>query len=112
MVQLIAFIILFGSLLGILFILLKKIPSLVQLPQQGLGMKDFQSIRDIRGRIGDAYTNFFEKQMLLHRLLSKLKVFVLKMERTIDASLHGIRKKTQEAEKKARRKQDTNTPIV
>lgn len=114
MLQLIVFIVFVSSLLGMLFILFRKIPALVQLPRdQQKNFKDLEGVKSIKGKIGDAYTDFFEKQVILHKLLSKLKVMVLKIERKIDTSLHGIRKKTQEVEKKTRRKGNSgNTTVV
>lgn len=101
MIQLITFIIFLISVLGIIFILAKKIPALIQLPQNGHhGFKKPAKVASLEKKIRDKYFHFFEKQMLLQKLLSKARVWILKIERKIDILLHGIRKKAQELDKK------------
>jgi len=100
MVQLIAFIIFTVSTLVILFILYKKIPVLVQLPKNGYnGFKKPELIFKIEKKIKDYHFHFFKKQMLLHRILSKSIIWILKIERKIGELLHGIRKKAQQLDK-------------
>lgn len=101
MVQLIAFIIFIVSVGALTFILYKKIPVLVKLPQNGRNViKENEFVAEITNRIKNFYFHFFEKQMLLHKLLSKSRIWVLKIERRIDNLLHGIRKNAQELDKK------------
>ncbi|MEK7664316.1 MAG: hypothetical protein AAB340_02700 [Patescibacteria group bacterium] len=101
MVQLIVFIIFIISLCGLLFILYRKIPALVKLPKNGHhGIKKPKIVGDLEKKIKDTHFHFFEKQMFLHRLLSKTKVWILKTETKIDHLLHSIRKKAQELDKK------------
>ncbi len=101
MVQLIALIILIISTSVVVFILYKKIPVLVQLPQNGHhGLKKPEFISKIERKIKDKHFHFFEKQMLLHKLLSFTKVWILKIETKIDKILYGVRKKAQELDKK------------
>lgn len=105
MLQLIVFIIFIVSLVGILFIVLKKIPVLVQLPQNGSsGLKKSKFILHIEKKIKDAYFHFFAKQMLLHKVLSKFRLLTLKAERKIGESLHIIRKKAQELDQQTKKK--------
>ena len=107
MIQLIVFIIFIVSLSGILYILYKKIPTLVVLPQNGHhGFKKPALVAKIEKNFKEHYTHLFKKQMLLHTLLSKFKVWVLKIEKKIDTSLHGIRKNAQKInrEKKGKSK--------
>lgn len=100
MVQLIAFIIFIVSLFGIVFILFKKIPILVELPQNGYhGLKKPEFISNMEKRFKDFYFDFFKKQVYLHKALSKIRILVLKLERKIGDLLHGIRKKSQELDK-------------
>ena len=100
MIQLIATIIFLGSVLGIVFILYKKIPVLVKLPQNGsAGFKKHKIILNIKDKIKYHHFNRFEKKMLLHKLLSWIKVMTLKAEVRIDAVLHRIRKKAQQIDK-------------
>ena len=101
MIQLIVFIIFIVSLSGIIFILYKKIPVLVQLPQNGSnGLKKSEFIAKVEKIIKEKHFHFFEKQMLLHKLLSKIMILILKMERKIGETLHIIRKNAQELDKK------------
>src|SRR3989344_2714967 len=101
MVQLIVFIIFLASLSVIIFILHKKIPVLVSLPQNGHhGLKKPKFISKIEKKVKDTHFHFFEKQMFLHKLLSKAKVWILKTETKIDNLLHGIRKNAQELDSK------------
>ena len=105
MIQLIAFVIFITSLAAISLILYLKIPALLQLPQNGHhGFKKPDFIVKITRIIREKYFHFFEKQMLLHKLLSWVKVTVLKLERKIDGLLHGIRKKAQELDKEITKK--------
>ena len=100
MVQLIAAIIFLVSVSGIIFILYRKVPALVKLPQNGsYGFKKHEFIINIENKIKHHHFHLFEKQMLLHKLLSFIKVFALKLETKIDTILHGIRKKAQQLDK-------------
>ena len=59
---------------------------------------------NIERKIKDTYFHFFEKQMLLHKVLSKFRLLTLKAERKIDESLHIIRKKAQELDQQSKKK--------
>ena len=101
MLQLIVFIIFLLSVLGIAFILYKKIPVLVELPQNGHhGLNKPKFVLKIEKRVESYYLRFFKKKIPLHRLLSKIRVLVLKIETQIYNLLHGIRKKAQEIDNK------------
>ena len=105
MAQLIAFIIFIISVLGIVFVVLKKAPVLVGLPKNGHhGFKKPEIITKIQKKIKAQYFHFFEKQMFLHKLLSWVKIAALKIETKVDALLHGIRKKAQELDREVRKK--------
>ena len=83
------------SLAGISFILVKKIPFLISLPQSGTtGIKKHQIILNTETKIKEIITSF-EKQIILHKVLSWIKVMTLKIETRVDHLLHGIRKKAQ-----------------
>ena len=85
---------------GILFILIKKIPVLNTLSQNGTtGIEKHHYILQIEQKIKKALVAF-EKQILLHKILSWLKCKILKIECGIDNKLHSIRKKAQEGNKK------------
>lgn len=101
MLQLIISIIFIVSFVGVLFILTTKIPVLVSLPKNGTtGLKKPKLIAKLEKDIKAKHFHFFEKQMLLHKTLSLVKVWTLKAETKIDHLLHGIRKKAQELDRK------------
>lgn len=105
MVQLIALIIFLISFLAVAFILYTKMPILNALPKNGHhGIKKHKVILQIERVIKDKYFHFFEKQMLLHKILSKSRIIIMKTERRIDVLLHGIRKKAQQLDKETRKK--------
>ena len=105
MVQLIAFIIFGVSVLGIIFILFKKISVLARLPHNGHhGFKKHKIILEVEKKFKDFHFDFFKKQVWLHKLLSKTKIWTLKVETRIDYLLHGIRKKAQELDKDLKNK--------
>ena len=100
MVQLIALIIFIVSAVVLAFIIYKKIPALVGLPENGHhGLKKPEFIKKIEKKLKEHHFNIFEKQVPLHKILSKTKVWVLKTETKIDNWLHGIRKNAQELDK-------------
>jgi len=87
------------SLGGTLFILARKIPVLNSLPQNGTtGIKKHQIILDTENKIKEILISF-EKQILLHKFLSWVKVMTLKIETRVDMMLHIIRKKAQQIDK-------------
>jgi len=93
----IIFILSFG---GVAFILAKKIPVLVSLPQNGTtGIKKHHIILETEEKIKE-FIVYVQKQILLHKLLSWIKVMILKIERRVDNMLHGIRKKAQQVDRK------------
>jgi hypothetical protein len=96
MIESIALIIFIVSFGGILLILVKKIPVLVNLPQNGTtGIKEHRIFLSIEERIKKIF-NIFEKQIIMHKILSFAKVIILKAETKIDHLLHKIRKKVKE----------------
>lgn len=105
MVQLIAFIIFIISLTGIAFILFKKVPALVNLPQHGHhGFKKSEFILTIEKKIKNIHFDIFHKQVYLHKALSKTRIWILKLERKIGERLHGMRKKAQQLDKEVKKK--------
>lgn len=108
MVQLIATIIFLGSVLGMVFILYKKIPDLVQLSQNGnTGIFKNSIVYNIKNKVENIYT-IFKKQIILHKFLSWVKVMTLKAEIKIDTLLHRIRKKAQQIDKETNGKNGKN----
>ena len=73
MQELIAFIILICSFVGVLVILARKIPVLNELPQTGsAGIRDHHFVLNLEERL-KAVITFFEKQIFLHKFLSWVK---------------------------------------
>jgi hypothetical protein len=96
MIELIASIIFIISLGGIFLMLAKKMPVLIKLPQNGTaGIRDHRIVLHFEEKIKEFYFNF-KKQVSLHKILSWLKCFVIKIEVQIDHLLHDIRKKAKE----------------
>lgn len=91
MFELIATIILIVSLAGIAVILYRKVPVLVELPEvveKPPGENIFLVIKKkIKG--------VFPKQIVLHKILSWIKILTLKIETKIDKLLNIVRKKAQ-----------------
>ena len=105
MVQLITFIIFLISASVVAVILYRKIPVLIELPQNGHhGIKKPELVMNVEKKVKDFHFHFFKKQILLQKILSFMKVLVLKIENKIDVLLHGVRKKTQEVVKETKRK--------
>jgi hypothetical protein len=105
MFELIALIIFVVSTLGLIAMLYSKVPQLVKLPQNGsIGFKKHDFLVRIENKIKDTHFHLFEKQMLLHKILSYAKVYALRIERKIDGYLHQIRKNSQQLDKKSKEK--------
>ena len=104
MIELIAAIILVISLGGALFILVRKVPVLATLSQNGsTGIKDHRIVLSIGNKVKEVFLAF-EKQIFLHKFLSWVKVMTLRIETRIDVLLHKIRKKAQEVDKNLKKK--------
>jgi len=99
MIESIIAIIFIVSLLAVMFVLYKKLPVLSSLPKNGTtGIKEHHYFLHIEKKVKDFFL-FFEKQILLHKFLSFLKVAVLKIETKIDGWLHKVRKNAQKKSK-------------
>jgi len=74
MIELIALIIFIISFGGIIFILVRKIPVLVKLPQNGTtGIKEHRIFLSIEEKIKNIFSKF-ENQIIMHKILSFAKV--------------------------------------
>lgn len=101
LIVLFIFILSFG---GILFISIRKIPVLIDLPKNGTtGIEKHKLVINFRDRIKNIIL-FFENQIFLHKLLSWIKVIILKIEVKVDSLLHKIRKRAQLANRKPKNK--------
>jgi hypothetical protein len=92
------------SLGGALLILIKKIPAVSSLPQNGTsGIKKYRFISNTENKIKEILISF-EKQIFFHKILSWIKCLTLKFETKIDKLLHKIRKKAQQIDKEIKNK--------
>lgn len=92
------------SLGGVLLILIRKIPILTSLPQNGeSGIKEHKLVIGLGDKV-KAVVTAIEKQIFLHKFLSWVKVMTLKIETKVDHLLHKIRKKAQQVDKKLEQK--------
>lgn len=99
MIELFFLITLLISIAGIVFILSKKMPALNTLPHHGsAGIKKHKAVLKIQSKVKRIST-YFENQIILHKLLSWIKIATLKVERIVDEKLHKIRKKAQKKNK-------------
>jgi len=84
---------------GVIFILVRKTPSLSLLPHNGsLGIRKHRIILNTESKIKQISVSF-KKQIFLHKFLSWVKVMALKIETRTDVLLHKIRNKAQQVEK-------------
>ena len=105
MIILVSFIVFIISAAAVVMIVYKKMPALAELPHDGHhGFKKPEVVAKLQKKITEHHFHFFKKQMLLHKILSKTRILILKLERRIDVMLHGIRKNAQELDKKMRPK--------
>lgn len=104
MIELIFLVIFILSFGGVVFILARKIPVLVTLPQNGkTGIRKHHYILELEQKVKKVFI-YFEKQILLHKILSWVKCMTLKVEVKIDHLLHSIRKKAQKIDKELKEK--------
>lgn len=102
MAGLIAKIFLGGSLIGIGTILIRKIPVLVEIPEEEIEkfdwkiffLKPFNWIKDLK---------IFSSKLFLQKILSRVKILTLVIERKTESKLQGLR---EEAKSKRDRKND------
>jgi len=104
MINLIAAIIFFGSLLGMGVILVRKIPVLRELP-----LEIEKPQKSLFSRFKNQVKTFgplksFPSESILHKLLSKTRILTLKMESRISVWQHLLREKEK---KKKEIKNDT-----
>lgn len=97
MIELIAGIVFLGSIFGMGFILVKKMPVLVSLPEVSEGIVRENFILRLKGRIKNLpFIKSFSLELFLQKTLSKIRVLILKLENKIANLLQKLRKKSQE----------------
>jgi len=96
MITLIFSVIFIISFAGLGFILYKKMPTLLTLPESKNNIiRDHHIILNAENKIKEIFV-YFEKQIWLHKFLFWIKCIVSKIEHGLDDWLHKIRKKAQE----------------
>lgn len=86
---------LFGSLCGIIVILIRKIPVLAELPVDNTKKTGF--LEKIKNKMGDRkILNGFSSEILLQKLLSKIRITTLKIENKTSNWLSKLRQKSLE----------------
>lgn len=96
MIELIAIIILSGSIFGILVISIRKIPALKTLPETG--SKGFLPafLFGLKGKIQNIpFLKSSSLEMFLQKVLSKIRVLTLKVENRIACWLQNLRQRSQ-----------------
>ncbi len=101
MLELIALIILIGSILGILIILLRKIPALADLPEVIEKPQEGSLALKLKNKVG----NIFPKEIVLQKTLSHFRILMLKIEKKTDDLLQKLRKKSKEKQKTSDKKE-------
>ena len=98
MAELIAKIILGGSLIGIGMILVRKIPILVEMPEmETKELEQKSSFLRLGARLGSL--KLFSPNLVLQKILSKVRILILRIERKTDDKLQKLREE-------AKRKKD------
>ena len=83
-----------GSLGGIIFILRKRLGELKALPEnREFGIAELAG--ELRHRVQQsAVGQSYAPEKLLHRILSKIRVFILRIERQVALRLENLRKRS------------------
>jgi len=87
MFELIAGIIFIGSIFGIAMVLFRKIPVLAELPV----VFDKNSGERVLLEIKNKAKSIFPKEVFLQKILSQIRIIIMKIERKIDGWLQKIR---------------------
>lgn len=92
MLQLISFVILVISLSGIALMLNRKIPALMNLPVNGkTSFKKYAFVEKF-GHKTKEILEYFDHIAFIHKIVSLIKILVLKIEVKVDTILHSLRR--------------------
>lgn len=92
MIELFAIVILVIGLIGMGVIIVRKIPVLAELSAQEIGPS---SLRNLKKKIRDGRTfKSFSKEILLQKMLSKIRILTLKTENKTGTWLEKLRQKS------------------
>lgn len=93
MIELIFIIILVLSLIGLGVILMRKIPSLVKLPEPAGDLQKVVILRIKEKARALPYIRGFSYEIYLQRILSRIRVLTLKTDNKTSGWLEGLRRK-------------------
>ncbi|MDP2637209.1 MAG: hypothetical protein Q8P03_01200 [bacterium] len=98
MANIIAFITLVSSITGLAYLISRKVPALLSVSTQS----DESLVATLKNGVEDStvFKWFTSPEILLQTLLSKVRIFALRLEGKADEWLVGMRKKSQEESKK------------
>ncbi len=85
------------SVLGIVLILVKKIPVLVELPEASAPVLS-NVFKERAERVAPDFSGF-SPEKFLQKVLSKSKVFILRAEHKVDGQLRKLRRKNKSEKK-------------
>ena len=108
MYGLIATIILVIGLLGILIILFRKIPVLIELPE--VAEKSQKKI--LTSRFKQKIRNIFFRKTILQKILSRFRILILKTEKGTDNLLQKLRKKSKEENEKIDKEEEEFNELI
>ena len=109
MAELVALIIFLTGFFGALFIIIKKAPTLAELPEisPGSGLKEF--ILKLKEKIKNSDTvKIFSPEILPHKVLSKIRVLTLKLDTKTSNWLQRLREKTKKKKIEEKNKKEDN----
>ena len=106
MLNLTVLIVLFGSLIGMIVIISRKVSVLSELsPEEIEGIGVFDGLKNkIKNRIqGRGFFRTFSSEILLQKILSKFRVLTLKTENKTGTGLSQLRQRSLKKEKKSKK---------
>ncbi|MFH1656745.1 MAG: hypothetical protein ABH956_03160 [Candidatus Nealsonbacteria bacterium] len=106
MVNIISLITLLISFLGLIFILLRKIPILIQFSSEEITSSDILDKVKFKIKTNGFAKMFSSKEVFLHKILSKFRILTLKTENKTGNLLDKLRQK--HIEKKAKKDFSSN----
>ncbi|MDD2731724.1 MAG: hypothetical protein PHI53_00820 [Candidatus Pacebacteria bacterium] len=100
MLTLFFFIVFIASFIIMVFFIISRIPVLAELPFEEKENKERLFLNNLKDRIkGNGWFKNFSLEMILHRILSKIRILTLKVENKTGCYLIKLRQKTIEKKK-------------
>ena len=92
----IAIFIFFVSFFGLVFIVIKKIPQLREIPENIQDVREKNFYQKIKNKVSEEFKKTFSKislESFFHKILSKIRIINLKIENKIANYLQQLREK-------------------